>query len=68
MILCKYVGPHLSDKHFARLILGQAVHHAFRYIEVGGLPSQTHMFQWKKADHIVFSSNIDDNYSLWDKE
>ena len=35
---CVSMLAHLSDRHFARLILGQTVDHAFRYIEVGALP------------------------------
>ena len=43
---------HLSDRHFARLILGQAVHHAFRYIEASRSLADT--FEWEKASKMLF--------------
>ena len=49
---CVSMLAHLSDRHFARLILGQAVDHAFRYIEVGRPPRDMFHsnFQWENAD------------------
>ena len=47
-----HLRQHLSDRHFARLILGQAVHHAFRYIEASRPLADT--FEWEKASKMLF--------------
>ena len=54
------------DRHFARLILGQAVDHAFRYIEAGSPRGDP--FEWEKAStlkinascvHLKYSFTVD---------